>query len=187
MAKDYRGKLSETKSARQQAAESYATATEEKVKSPRKMISFYVTPETYQTVQALAGYRAFKGIKNEKGQPFSAGALINESLEEYIARHQDDLRKWEEMQRLIAEEVAEATNTTPEEVVRAGLFAKGIDSLTKTSKNAADIILTGNSGLTNEEIATISKLSPKDRKEVAKAIEAGATETAKGIISKRKN
>lgn len=99
--KNLEEQLANAETVAQSPVASYLT-TEEETRSRRRMISFYVAPELYQKIQSLADYRAALGQKNQKGQPFSAAALMNEALEEYIERNRDTLHRWEEFSRQLA-------------------------------------------------------------------------------------
>lgn len=55
-------------------------------------------------------------------------------------------------------------------VERAEKFSKGIDALEEVSKEAAEKVLSGKSGMTKAAIMELPKLEPQERKNVAQAI-----------------
>ena len=76
------------------AAESFIEVSEEEAKQKKRPVSFFVGPALYDDAQQLAQFRAAQGQRNEQGQPYSVGALLNDALKEYLDRNKDELEAW---------------------------------------------------------------------------------------------
>ena len=75
----------------------------------------------------------------------------------------------------IARELDVAAST----VQRAEKFAKGVDALSKVSKEAADIVLQGQSGVSKKNIANLRNASEDERKDIAQKIISGTIKAEK--------
>lgn len=75
-----------------------------------------------------------------------------------------------ETPKTTAETIAREVGVSESTVKRAEKFSKGIDVLEEVSKEAAEKVLSGKSGVTKAAIMELPKLEPFERKNVAQAI-----------------
>lgn len=78
-------------------------AGEEEEKPNKTAISLFIEPELYESVKALASYRAAQGERNKQGQPMSAGSVINEAISEYVQARKCELETWRVLMQKIKE------------------------------------------------------------------------------------
>lgn len=72
--------------------------------------------------------------------------------------------------RSTAEAIAREIGVSESTVKRAEKFSKGIDALEEVSKEAADKVLRGGSGVTKATIMELPRMEPEKKDEVVKAI-----------------
>lgn len=76
----------------------------------------------------------------------------------------------EPLPKSTAQKIAEEVGVSESTVKRAEKFSKGIDTLEKVSKEAADKVLRGGSGVTKATIMELPRMEPEKKDEVVKAI-----------------
>lgn len=91
---------------------------------------------------------------------------INQHTKEVEVQNEPQPKKLRSTAEAIANEVGVSEST----VKRAEKFSKGIDALEEVSKEAAEKVLSGKSGVTKAAIMELPKLEPQERKNVAHAI-----------------
>ena len=91
---------------------------------------------------------------------------INQHTKEVEVQNEPQPKKLRSTAETIAHEVGVSEST----VKRAEKFSKGIDALEEVSKEAAEKVLSGKSGVTKAAIMEFPKLEPQERKNVAQAI-----------------
>lgn len=69
-----------------------------------------------------------------------------------------------------AAQIAEEVGVSESTVKRAEKFSKGIDALSEVSKEAADKVLKGGSGITKAEIMSVPLMEPQQREEFAERV-----------------
>lgn len=72
--------------------------------------------------------------------------------------------------RSTAEAIAKEVGVSESTVKRAEKFSKGIDALSEVSKEAADKVLKGSSGITKAEIMSVPLMEPQQREEFAERV-----------------
>lgn len=76
----------------------------------------------------------------------------------------------EPLPKSTAQKIAEEVGVSESTVKRAEKFSKGIDTLEKVSKEAADKVLRGGSGVTKATIMGLPNMEPEKKEEVVRSI-----------------
>lgn len=79
------------------------TEKKEQGEPAKRAVSFFVDPALYEDARQLAQFRAAQGKRNDQGQPYSIGALLNEALKAYLDSNSKELEDWKNYSEIMAQ------------------------------------------------------------------------------------